>query len=262
MKKRPLIFLSNDDSYTARGFEALLALLTTMGDVVAVAPAEPQSGMSHAFTASKPLYLTPLRKEPGLELYALSGTPVDCVKFAFDYLLKERKVDLVVSGINHGSNAAVNVLYSGTMGAAIEGAFYPCPSVGLSLTDHRADADFDATVQIARTILARLLEEPPALPCCLNVNVPIGRPEQIKGIRVCRQTRGYWREDFIRRETPGGREYFWLTGEFINAEPDAQETDEWALAHGYAAIVPTMVDHTDYAQLPVFKTRFECDGIR
>lgn len=261
MNERPLIFLSNDDSYTARGFEAVLALLMTMGDVVAVAPAEPQSGMSHAFTAARPLYLTTLRKEAGLELYALSGTPVDCVKFAFDYLLRDRRVDLVVSGINHGSNAAVNVLYSGTMGAAIEGSFYSCPAVGLSLTDHSADADFDATLRIARTILPRLLEERPAPPCCLNVNVPIGRPEQIKGIRVCRQTRGYWRENFIRRENPAGREYFWLTGGFVNAEPDAEDTDEWALAHGYAAVVPVMVDHTDYTRLPGLKAAFECDKI-
>ncbi len=261
MNERPLIFLSNDDSYTARGFEAALAMLTTMGDVVAVVPAEPQSGMSHAFTASKPLYLTTLRKEQGLEVYALSGTPVDCVKFAFDHLLGDRRVNLVVSGINHGSNAAVNVLYSGTMGAAIEGAFYPCPTVGLSLTDHRADADFDASVRIARTIIEQLLKERPALPCCLNVNIPIGRPEEIRGVRVCRQTRGYWRERFIRRENPAGREYFWLTGEFFNAEPEAEDTDEWALAHGYAAVVPVMVDHTDYTRLPEFRSTFECDKI-
>lgn len=261
MNERPLIFLSNDDSYASRGFEAALSLLMTIGDVVAVVPAEQQSGMSHAFTASKPLYLTTLREEAGLEVYALTGTPVDCVKFAFDYLLKDRRVDLVVSGINHGSNAAVNVLYSGTMGAAIEGSFYSCPAVGLSLTDHRADADFDATVRIARPLLERLLAAPPALPCCLNVNVPIGRPEEIKGVRVCRQTHGCWREHFIRRENPAGREYFWLTGEFINAEPDAEETDEWALAHGYAAIVPVMVDHTDYTRLPGLRAAFECDKI-
>jgi len=261
MNERPLIFLSNDDSYASRGFEAALSLLMTIGDVVAVVPAEQQSGMSHAFTASKPLYLTTLREEAGLEVYALTGTPVDCVKFAFDYLLKDRRVDLVVSGINHGSNAAVNVLYSGTMGAAIEGSFYSCPAVGLSLTDHRADADFDATVRIARPLLERLLAAPPALPCCLNVNVPIGRPEEIKGVRVCRQTHGCWREHFIRRENPAGREYFWLTGEFINAEPDAEDTDEWALAHGYAAIVPVMVDHTDYTRLPGLRAAFECDKI-
>lgn len=258
---KPLILVSNDDGIEAKGVHELIDCLIEFGDVVCVCPDSPRSGQSMAITVSSPLRIARLDDYNGARMYKVSGTPVDCVKLAM-YAALDRRPDLVVSGINHGSNAAVNVLYSGTMGAAIEGAFYPCPSVGLSLTDHRADADFDAAVRIARTILTRLLEEPPALPCCLNVNVPIGRPEQIKGIRVCRQTRGYWRENFIRRETPGGREYFWLTGEFINAEPDARETDEWALAHGYAAIVPTMVDHTDYAQLPAVKTRFECDGIR
>ena len=168
---------------------------------------------------------------------------------AFDYLLRGKRVDLVLSGINHGSNSAVNVLYSGTMGAAIEGSFYGCPAVGLSLTDYSADADFDAAALYGERILRRLLEGGVQPPLCLNVNVPVGRPEELRGIRLCRQNRGFWREEFYRHEDPRGREYFWLTGDFVNQEPEAEDTDEWALAHGYVSVVPVQTDLTDYARL-------------
>jgi len=168
---------------------------------------------------------------------------------AFDYLLRDERVDLVISGINHGSNSAVNVLYSGTMGAAIEGSFYSCPAVGLSLDDHRDDADFDAAVVYGKQIVGDILAAEVELPLCLNVNVPVGRPETIKGIRLCRQNRGFWREEFYRHEDPRGREYFWLTGEFVNGEPGAEDTDEWALANSYVAVVPVQTDLTDYRQL-------------
>ena len=168
---------------------------------------------------------------------------------AFDNLLRGTRVDLVRSGLDHGSNSAVNVLYSGTMGAAIEGSFYGCPSIGLSLDDHSADADFDAAVEYGRRHDGAELDGQVALQLCLTVNVPKGRPEQVKGIRLCRQNRGFWREEFYRHEAPRGREYFWLTGDFDNQEPEAEDTDEWALAHGYVSVVPVQTDLTDYARL-------------
>lgn len=244
-----LIFLTNDDGFDSRGMEALIDIARRFGRVVVVAPERPQSGMSHAFTMLSPLFIRKVREEEGLEVYALSGTPVDCVKVAFDYLLRERKVDLVLSGINHGSNSAVNVLYSGTMGAAIEGSFYDCPSVGLSLDDHGADADFEAAVVYGKRIVRSVLEKKVELPLCLNVNVPVGKPGELHGIRLCRQNRGFWREEFYRHEDPRGRAYFWLTGDFVNGEPGAEDTDEWALAHGYVSVVPVQVDLTDYRQL-------------
>ena len=244
-----LIFLTNDDGFDSRGMEALIDIARRFGRVVVVAPERPQSGMSHAFTMLSPLFIRKVREEEGLEVYALSGTPVDCMKVAFDYLLRERKVDLVLSGINHGSNSAVNVLYSGTMGAAIEGSFYDCPSVGLSLDDHGADADFAAAVVYGRRIVGDIFAAEVELPLCLNVNVPVGSVGELKGMKLCRQNRGFWREEFYRHEDPRGREYFWLTGEFVNGEPEATDTDEWALANKYVAVVPVQVDLTDYRQL-------------
>ena len=244
-----LIFLTNDDGFDSCGMEALIDIARRFGRVVVVAPERPQSGMSHAFTMLSPLFIRKVREEEGLEVYALSGTPVDCVKVAFDYLLRERKVDLVLSGINHGSNSAVNVLYSGTMGAAIEGSFYGCPAVGLSLDDHGEDADFEAAVAYGRRIVGSVLENRIELPLCLNVNVPVGSVGELKGMKLCRQNRGFWREEFYRHEDPRGREYFWLTGEFVNGEPEATDTDEWALANKYVAVVPVQVDLTDYRQL-------------
>ncbi|MDR2894476.1 MAG: 5'/3'-nucleotidase SurE [Alistipes sp.] len=244
-----LIFLTNDDGVNARGLARLTEVLREFGHIVVVAPEGAQSGMSHAITMSSPLFLRKVRQEPGLEIYACSGTPVDCVKMALDHLLADRPVDLICSGINHGSNAAINVLYSGTMGAAIEGGFYNVPSIGFSLDDHSPDADFEAAGEVARRVVARILESKPAMPLCLNVNVPVARPEELRGIRVCRQCRGHWREEFFCRQNPWGRDYYWLTGAFRNAEPDATDTDEWALAHGYASVVPIQVDLTDHRQL-------------
>ena len=250
MTNEKLILVTNDDGYNAKGMSAAIEVARTFGRVVVVAPETTQSGMSQAITMHNPLYLRKVREEEGLEVYAFSGTPVDCVKMAFDHLLQREAVDLVLSGINHGSNSAVNVLYSGTMGAAIEGSFYGVPAVGLSLNDHSADADFEASMEWGRRIVGAILSNPQlARPLCLNVNVPVGRPDQIRGLRLCRQNRGYWKEEFYRHEDPRGRAYFWLTGEFINQEPEAEDTDEWALNHGYVSVVPVQVDMTDYGQL-------------
>jgi len=244
-----LLFLTNDDGYDSRGMEALIEVARPFGRVVVVAPERPQSGMSHAFTMLSPLFVRKVREEEGLEVYTLTGTPVDCVKAAFDHLLQGRKVDLVLSGINHGSNSAAALLYSGTMGAAFEGSFYDCPAIGLSVTDHTEGADFTASKIWGARIVRDVLEHPAPLPLCLNVNIPAGPPESIRGIRICRQARGLWRERFVCRQDPLGRDYLWLTGEFVNDETGAEDTDEWALSHGYVSVQPVQVDQTDYRRM-------------
>lgn len=251
MEKQRLIFVTNDDGYAAKGFAAAIEVAREFGRVVAVAPAEPQSGRSQAITMYDPLFLEQRHKEEGLEIYSFTGTPVDCVKWTFDHLLVDEKVDLVISGINHGSNSAINVLYSGTMGAAIEGSFYGCPSVGLSLTDHDPNADFEAAKHYASEIILSVLENPlqDGQPLCLNVNVPNIPFQEIKGVRVCRQCRGIWREEFYRHEDPRGKPYFWLTGSYTNYEPAASDTDEWALKNNYVAVVPVQIDMTSYSQM-------------
>jgi 5'-nucleotidase len=198
-----------------------------------------------------PLYLTLHRNEEHIKVYSCNGTPVDCVKMAYDWLLPKLCVEpsLNISGINHGSNAAINVLYSGTMGAAIEASFYGAPSIGLSLDDHSPDADFDATIEFAKKLIPAMLGVITTEPLCLNVNVPRCAASEMQGVRLCRQTRGFWREDFYARQDPQGRDYFWLTGAFQNAEPEAEDTDEWALAHKYVSVVPVQVDMTDYRML-------------
>lgn len=251
MKPKRLIFVTNDDGYTSKGFRAAVNLAREFGDVIAIAPDRVQSGMSQAITITSPLFLRKVEEGEGLTIYAFSGTPVDCSKIAFDHLLRETKVDLVLSGINHGSNAAINVMYSGTMGAAIEGSLYGVPAIGLSIDDHDADADFEGAVEYGRVVVGQVLEAQDRLPrpLCLNVNVPRCAASEIQGIRLCRQTRGFWREDFYKRTDPHGRDYYWLTGAFQNIEPEAEDTDEWALAHRYVSVVPVQTDMTDYRQL-------------
>ena len=249
MKNERLIFVTNDDGVEAKGFWAAIEVARKFGSVFAVAPRTVQSGKSQSITLYDPLFLDEVRREEGLEVYSFTGTPTDCVKIAFDNLLVGRKVDLVLSGINHGSNSAINVLYSGTMGAAIEGSFYGCPSIGLSVDDHSSDADFEGALKYGEQIVRAILEGDVEAPLCLNINLPAIPASQIKGIKVCRQTKGYWREKFIRNTDPRGREYYWLTGEFINGEPDAQDTDEWAMKNGYVAVVPVQVDMTEYSRL-------------
>lgn len=256
--KKPLIFISNDDGYRAEGFRRIVECASRFGRVIALAPDESQSGKAHAITMYNPLYLTLRHEDENVRIYSCNGTPVDCVKMAYDYLLPElgEVPDLNISGINHGSNAAINVLYSGTMGAAIEASFYGAHSIGLSLDDHNPDADFDATIAFAERLIPAILalgHKEGERPLCLNVNVPIARPEEIKGHRICRQTRGFWKEEFFCRQDPRGRDYFWLTGGFCNHEPDAQDSDEWALKNGYIAVVPIKVDLTDHERINTLK---------
>ncbi|MBP3425358.1 MAG: 5'/3'-nucleotidase SurE [Rikenellaceae bacterium] len=253
---KPLIFITNDDGVRAHGLQAAIRIARKFGDVVVVAPEQTQSGMSHAITMYSPLFLRRVQQQEGLTVYALNGTPVDCVKMAFDHLLKDQKVDLVISGINHGANSAISVLYSGTMGAAVEGSFYGSPSIGLSLLDHDDNPDFTAAEEFGTRIVEGVLRGDIPTPMCLNVNVPVGPVESLNGIRVCRQNKGYWREEFFCRRDPRGKEYYWLTGDFCNAEPEATDTDEWALSHGYVSIVPVQVDMTDYSRMAALKAKF------
>ena len=267
MSKDRLIFVTNDDSYTAKGFKAALEVAREFGRVLAVAPATPQSGKSQAITMYDPLFLDKQYSDEGVEVYSFSGTPVDCVKVTFDYLLKElnEKVDLVISGINHGSNAATNVLYSGTMGAAIEGSFYGIPSVGLSLTSHDADADFEAAKEYARRIISSLLEREGSEQnrgLCINVNIPDISADEIRGVRLCRQCRGLWKDEFYRHEDPRGRTYFWLSGGFTNSEPCTEETDEWALSNGYVSVVPVQIDLTDYKRMAYLQETLKVEALK
>ncbi|MDL2319921.1 5'/3'-nucleotidase SurE [Alistipes sp. OttesenSCG-928-B03] len=247
--KKPFIFITNDDGVAAKGLAAVIEVARRHGDVFVIAPEVSQSGKSHSITMYNPLYLRTVRQEPGLEVYACTGTPVDCVKLAFDHMLADRHPDLTISGINHGSNSAISVLYSGTMGAAIEASFYGSPAIGFSLTDYDHDADFTASALIADKIINTVLHTEIELPLCLNVNIPAGTPEEIKGIRVCRQNEGYWKETFVCRKDPRGKDYYWLTGSFHNTEPDSTDTDEWALANGYVSVVPVQVDMTNHRQV-------------
>ena len=214
-----------------------------------IAPEQSQSGKAHAITMFPTIIPDTARSRPKTDIYACSGTPVDCVKMGYDYLFADELPALNISGINHGSNAAINVLYSGTMGAAIEASFYGAPSIGLSLTDHAADADFDASALFAEQIIGDILGANIDGQLCLNCNIPVARPEEICGHRICRQTRGFWKEEFLSGKDPRGKDYFWLTGDFCNAEPEAEDTDEWALKHNYISIVPVSVDLTHYGQL-------------
>ncbi len=248
MNKERLILISNDDGYDAKGIAALVEVASKFGRVVVVAPRTAQSGMSQAITIYSPLYPERIVSPLPAEIYSLNGTPVDCVKFAMDHLLKDESVDLMLSGINHGSNSAVNVLYSGTMGAAIEGSFY-APSIGFSLLNHNADADFEASKVYVERIIRAVLEADVKPHFCLNVNIPDLPLEEIKGIKCCRQNRGYWREEFFERVDPRNKRYYWLTGAFVNHEPEATDTDECALADGYVSVVPIQVDMTDYKEL-------------
>ena len=240
---KPLILVSNDDGYNAKGISKLIDLVKPYGDVVVVAPEKGESGMSHAITIKRPLRLTKISEETNLRIYSCSGTPVDSVKLALNQLL-DRKPDILVSGINHGSNASISVIYSGTMGAAIEGCFNGIPSIGFSVCDHDKDADFDLAVKYSKIIFEDVLKNKLPKGICLNVNYPVIDINKVKGIKICKQTNGVWKEEFDKRSDPYGQNYYWLTGSFKNAEPDNTNTDEWALANNYVAVVPIKVNLT------------------
>ena len=254
MEKKPLFFITNDDGINAKGINSLIEVIKPIARIIVVAPEESQSGMSHAITMTNPLYLRKVKDDKDVTIYACNGTPVDCVKIAFDSIMANKEMPaMIISGINHGSNSAVNVLYSGTMGAAIEASFYDIPSLGFSLLDHDHDADFSASKKIVSEIIGKVMTSEIDLPFCLNINIPNLPYDKIKGIKVCRQNKGYWREEFDKRQDPRGRDYYWLTGYFHNTENEATDTDEWALNNGYVSIVPIQVDLTNYRQLEYMK---------
>lgn len=240
---KPLILVVNDDGVTANGIAALVAAVKQLGDVVVVAPDSPQSGMGHAITIDSPLRINKIDLfGDNIPTYQCSGTPADCVKIAVDKIL-HRKPDLCVSGINHGSNSSLNVIYSGTMSAAVEAAVEDIPAVGFSLLDYRMDADFSAATEIATSISRQLLEKGLPKATLLNVNIPKLKKEEIKGIKICRQAAAKWEEEYLERQDPLGRNYYWLTGKFVNRD-QGTDTDEWALANGYVSVVPVQFDLT------------------
>lgn len=243
---RPTILVTNDDGVKAKGLKALIEVVRPLGNVVVVAPNGAMSGMSHAITVKDPLFLTKIVDEDGLKIYATNGTPADCIKLAFNKLLP-KKPDFVVSGINHGTNSSVSVHYSGTIGGAREAALYGVPAIGFSLLNHSPDADFTPSMDVSKTILAYFLKQGMKSGVYMNVNIPSG--DILSGVKVCRQAKGSWIEEFEERTDPRGNTYFWLTGRFENYEPENEDTDEWALSHGYVSIVPCTVDLTQYEVL-------------
>lgn len=243
---RPVILITNDDGITAPGIAALVSAVKDLGKLVVIAPDKAQSGMGHAITIGSPLRMTRVHTfGPDIEAYSCNGTPVDCVKLAVDKIL-HRKPDLCLSGVNHGANHSINVIYSGTMSAALEAAIESIPSVGFSLLDYSLDADFSGPKKYARQIVENLLKSKKLdKHLCLNVNFPAVSEKDLKGLKLCRQAYAKYEEDFIEREDPHGRKYYWLTGEFVNFDK-GRDTDVWALNHNFASVVPVQFDLTHY----------------
>jgi 5'-nucleotidase len=249
MKKRPLILVSNDDGITAKGIRTLVEAAADLGDVIVVAPNSPQSGMGHAITIHSPLKIYQSDVFPQVKAcYESSGTPADCVKLAKYYVLKGSPPDLVVSGVNHGSNTSISILYSGTMSAAIEGAIEGVPAIGFSLCDYGKDADFSHTVPYIKKIISQVLEKSLPKGVALNVNFPKKQEQEIQGIKICRQAIAHWQEVFDERQDPYGRSYLWLAGSFVNHDK-GNDTDEWAIANNYVSVVPSLFDLTAHHAL-------------
>ena len=241
--KRPLILVTNDDGINAPGIRTLVSVIKDIGDVIVVAPDSPQSGMGHAITINSTLHssrITPKNSE--IIEYSCSGTPADCVKLAINELMP-RKPDLCVSGINHGSNSSINVIYSGTMSAAIEAGIEGVPAIGFSLLDYSWNADFSQSKDFIRKITLNALNNGIPKGVVLNVNIPAVKKSDIKGVKICRQAMAYWVEEFDKRKNPLGQEYYWLTGKFVNKD-QGEDTDEWALKNNYISIVPVEFDLT------------------
>lgn len=243
-QEEPVILVTNDDGITAPGIRNLVEAVKDLGKVIVVAPDKPQSGMGHAITIGQPLRLHKVPVFSEIEAWQCSGTPVDCVKLAVDKIL-HRKPDLCLSGINHGANHSINVIYSGTMSAAVEAAIESIPSVGFSLLDYSIEADFTAARKYARIVVEHMLSKPPDKHTILNVNFPAVADELIKGLKICRQAYAKYEEDFIERDDPHGRKYYWLTGEFVNFD-EGTDTDVWALENNYVSVVPVQFDMTNY----------------
>jgi 5'-nucleotidase len=254
MKEKPLILITNDDSVKASGIRALINYIRPFGKVVVVAPDRPQSGTAHAVTIAHPLRIDLITKEEDYEEYSCNGTPADCVKLAFKIVMK-RRPDFLFSGINHGSNSSINIIYSGTMAAVFEGALADVPSVGFSLNNYSQNASFDACEKFVKIIARDVIEHGLPNGICLNVNIPDLPENEIKGIRVCRQAKGTWQEDFDAREDPHGRDYYWMKGVYVHIG-NGQDTDQWAMENGYVAVVPVQFDFTAHSAIELLRNRF------
>lgn len=252
MKNKPLILISNDDGFIAPGIRFLIEVLKPFAELLVVAPQSGRSGMSTAITVKTPLDLVLVSEEPNLRIYRSNGTPVDCVKLALNILTLDRQPDLIVSGINHGSNASVAIHYSGTMGAVLEGCMSGISSIGFSLDNHSAEANFKPCRPFIENIVKSVLQHSLPKGVCLNVNFP--DVDTIKGLKICRQTRGRWVEEFDVRKHPRGGDYYWLMGAFRNDEPQSADTDMYCMEQGYAAVVPSQIDMTSYEMIETMKT--------
>ena len=243
MSKKPLILVTNDDGIAAPGIRTLIEVMSDLGEVIVVAPDSPQSGMGHAITINSTLHLEKVVIDEGKQPeYSCSGTPADCVKLAVNEIL-DRKPDLCVSGINHGSNSSINVIYSGTMSAALEAGIEGIPAIGFSLLDYNYNANFEASKSYVKQIAQNVLNNGIPKNVVLNVNIPNLKKSEIKGVKICRQAKANWEEEFDKRKTPQGKDYYWLTGKFVNLD-NGEDTDEWALDNGYVSVVPVQFDLT------------------
>lgn len=249
-KDKPLLLLTNDDGVQALGLISLIDAVRPLGEIVVVAPDAPRSGMSSAITAFNPIRARIIKEEENLTVYSCTGTPVDCVKLALNELL-DRAPDVLLSGINHGSNAAVCIIYSGTIGAAFEGCISGIPSVGISLTDYSPHADFTEAAKYGKQVAEKILATGLPEGICINLNIP--NVPKVKGLRVCSQTKGHWINEYQEMKDPAGRVVYWLTGDFLNQEEENEHCDEWALGKGYAALVPLHIDMTAYSFLERIK---------
>lgn len=257
---KSLILISNDDGITSKGIKTLVEVMKELGDVIVVAPDSPQSGMGHAITVGDTLRLEETSIFDSVRAFECSGTPADCVKMARHFVLKdEREPDIIVSGINHGSNTSISVLYSGTMSAAIEGAIEGTPAIGFSLCDYGSDPDFSHTREYIKKIVKQVLEKGLPKGVALNVNFPRKKSEAIKGIRICRQANAKWVEEFDQRFDPNRRRYFWMTGSFVNFDK-GEDNDEWAIANNYVSVVPCQFDLTAHQAIPQLNEEWEILG--
>ena len=246
-KKTPVILITNDDDITSPGIRTLVDSVRGLGKIIVVAPNSPQSGMGHAITIESPLRMNKIDGFFGddVESWQTSGTPVDCVKLAVDKIL-HGKPDICLSGINHGANHSINVIYSGTMSAAMEAAIEGIPSIGFSLLDYKYDADFRVAKKVVIEMVTAMLKKKLPAHFLLNVNIPIVTPQKFKGLKICRQAKAKYEESFYERVDPHNKKYYWLTGEFKNFDKGT-DTDVWALKNNYASVVPVQFDLTDYA---------------
>ncbi len=244
---KPLILISNDDSVFAKGIQTIVEIAKEFGEVVVVAPDSPQSAKSHAVTLTAPIYYEKTSVFGNIEAYKCSGTPADSVKMALFKIL-DKKPDLLISGINHGANYSTNLIYSGTLAAAIEGFMHNIPSIAFSVDSHDPDADFSIAEKYSRKIIKEVLEKNTEV--CLNVNFPDIKLDEINGSKICRQTKGSWAENFVEMKHPRSQEpFYWLTGNYINKEPEKTDTDVWAVENNYVAIVPIQIDFTNYKMM-------------